>query len=245
MLARRANPAREHDRIAQQIHNKRVCCFADQGQIVYFDGVSEQIICDINEIPMTMNGAALHNVRNALGAVGVASAMRYNAEQIHLGLLHFNSDEKDNPGRLNSFELSNSARVIIDFAHNAHSVAAVVDTVECMPARRKWALFGSAGDRSDLEIRAIAEGVCKMKPDHVVIVEVENYLRGRASGEVSAIMQQACLDSGIKQDKIKLVESPLAGVKHAVSNMQAEDLGLFLVLSEREAVIDFLRLQSN
>ena len=232
---------RNHDRIQQQIENKRYCCFTDKGKIVYFDGVSEQAVCDINEIPMTMSGAALHNVRNALGAVGVASAMGYNLEQIHSGLLHFNSDEKDNPGRMNNFKLKNGARVLIDFAHNAHSVAAVVDTVERMPARQKWALFGSAGDRSNLEIRAIAEGVCKMKPDHVVIVEVEKYLRGRVSGDVSAVMQQACLDYGLKQNQIEFAESPLAGVKQAVSRMQAEDLGLFLVLSERDAVIEFLK----
>ena len=192
-----------------------------------------------------MKGAALHNVRNALGAVGVASAMGYNLEQIHSGLLHFNSDEKDNPGRLNSFKLKNGARVLIDFAHNAHSVAAVVDTVERMPARQKWALFGSAGDRSDDEIRAIAEGVCKMNPDHVVIAEVEKYLRGRELGEVSEIMKQACLDSGLTEDQVLFAESPLAGVKLAVSKIQADDLGLFLVLSERDAVIDFLRSQGD
>jgi len=232
---------RNHDLIRQQIKNKLKCCFTEQGKIVYFDGVLEQTVCNINEIPMTMNGAALHNVRNALGAVGVASAMGYNLEQIQSGLLRFNSDEKDNPGRLNSFKLKTGARVLVDFAHNAHSVAAVVDTVERMPARQKWALFGSAGDRSNDEIRAIAEGVCQMNPGHVVIVEVEKYLRGRESGEVSEIMKQACLDSGLKPDQIEFADSPLAGVKQAVSGMQAEDLGLFLVLSERDAVIEFVR----
>ena len=153
--------------------------------------------------------------------------------------------KKITPGRLNNFKLENGARVLIDFAHNAHSVAAVVSTVERMPARQKWALFGSAGDRSDAEIRAIAEGVCKMKPDRVVIVEVEKYLRGRASGEVSKIMQQTCLDSGLKQDQIEFAESPLAGVKLAVTEMQADDLGLFLVLSERDEVIEFVRGQTN
>ena len=232
---------KNHDLIQRQMADKQPCCFTEEGQIVYFDGASEQPVCTINEIPMTLGGAALHNVRNALGAVGVASAMGYSVEQIHAGLLNFNSDEKDNPGRLNSFKLENGARVLIDFAHNAHSVAAVVDTVERMSARQKWALFGSAGDRSDDEIQAIAEGVCKMKPDHVVIVEVEEYLRGRASGEVSAIMRQVCLDSGLLQDQIEFSESPLAGVQLALSKMQPDDLGLFLVLSERDEVIKFVR----
>ncbi len=228
-------------RIQQQIKNHGRCCFNENGYIVSFDGQQFEQICAINDIPMTLNGAALHNVRNALGAVGVATAMGYSIVQMAAGLSHFNSDERDNPGRLNSFELENSARVIVDFAHNAHSVAAVADTVGRMPARQKWALFGSAGDRSDDEIAAIAHGVCALAPDYVVITEIEDYLRGRALGEVSEIMKQACLKSGLAENQMIFAESPLAGVKLAVARMQAEDLGLFLVLSEREQVIDYLK----
>ena len=234
---------KSNPRIQQQINGRGRCCFVDNDSIVNFDGDSLEQICNINDIPMTLNGVALHNVRNALGATGVASAMDYTAEQIGAGLCRFNSDERDNPGRLNHFQLTNGARVIIDFAHNAHSVEAVTSTVGRMPAREKWALFGSAGDRSDDEIAAIAGGVCAIEPDHVVIVEVESYLRGRTSGEVSEIMKQACLQSGIAEDRIHFAKSPLAGVKFAIQRMQADDLGMFLVLSERDQVIDYIKSQ--
>ncbi len=234
---------KSNPQIQQQIENHGRCCFSENGYIVSFDGQQIEQICAVDDIPMTLNGAALHNVRNALGAVGVAAAMGYSSAQMATGLSHFNSDERDNPGRLNGFELKNSARAIVDFAHNAHSVAAVTDTVGRMSARQKWALFGSAGDRSDEEIAAIARGVCALEPDYVVIAEVEDYLRGRALGEVSEIMKQACLQSGLAENRIIFANSPLAGVKLAVSRMQADDLGLFLVLSERDQVIDYLKLQ--
>lgn len=234
---------KSNPRIQQQINNRGRCCFVDDGSIVNFDGDSLEQICNINDIPMTLDGVALHNVRNALGATGVASAMDYSAEQIGAGLCRFNSDERDNPGRLNHFQLANGPRVIVDFAHNAHSVEAVTSTVGRMPARQKWALFGSAGDRSDEEIEAIARGVCAIKPDQVVIVEVEDYLRGRASGEVSEIMKQACLQSGMAETRIHLAESPLTGVKLAIERMQADDLGMFLVLSERDQVINYIKSQ--
>ena len=227
--------------IQQQLNNQGRCCFTDAGNLINFDGHQLQQICSINEIPMTLNGAALHNVRNALGAIGLASSMSYSVAQISAGLCHFNSDEYDNPGRLNSFELENSSRAIIDFAHNAHSVEAVVDTVSRMPARQKWALFGAAGDRSDDEIAAIASGVCALAPDQVVIVEVEPYLRGRALGEVTELMKQTCLRCKLSEKQINFAESPLAGVKLALDRMQANDLGLFLVLSERDEVIDYVR----
>ena len=134
-------------------------------------------------------------------------------------------------------------RVIIDFAHNAHSVEAVTDTVKRMAARQKWALFGSAGDRSDDEIKAIAQGVCSINPDRVVIVEIEQYVRGRAPGEVSEIIKQACVDSGIAESQLCFADSPLSGVKLALAQMQADDLGLFLVLSERDEIISYLKQQ--
>ncbi|MDH3221147.1 MAG: Mur ligase family protein [Gammaproteobacteria bacterium] len=226
--------------IRQQLDDRGRCCFAEAGEIINFDGDRFTKICDIAAIPMTLNGAARHNVSNALGAVGIASAMGYGDDQIRAGLCHFYSDARDNPGRMNIFELENSVRVVVDFAHNAHGVAAVVDTVAHLPARRKWALFGSAGDRSDDEIAAIASGVCAIDPDCVVITELDKYLRGRAPGEVGEIMKRACLQQGLAQDRIHIAESPMAGVRYALERMQAEDLGLFLVLSQREQVIDYL-----
>jgi len=230
-----ANPV-----IQRQIARQGTCCFAEAGEILRFDGNDPIRICAIDAIPMTLKGAARHNVQNALGAVGVASAMGYSDAQISAGLQRFHSDESDNPGRMNIFELENSATVIVDFAHNAHGVAAVVDTARRMAARRKWALFGSAGDRSDAEIAAIAAGVCAIAPDQVVITELESYLRGREPGEVSAIMRRACLEHGLAPGQIHTAESPLAGVHYALERMQADDLGLFLVLSERDQVVDYL-----
>jgi UDP-N-acetylmuramyl tripeptide synthase len=231
----RANPL-----IAQQIDRQGRCCFVEDGDIVRFDGSDSVRICGIDAIPMTLNGAARHNVQNALGAVGVANAMGFTDAQIRDGLQRFRSDESDNPGRMNIFELEHSGRVIVDFAHNAHGVAAVVDTARRMPARRKWALFGSAGDRSDTEIAAIADGICAIDPDQVVITELESYLRGREPGEVSAILRRACLEQGLADNQIHIADSPLAGVRYALEHMEAEDLGLFLVLSEREQVVDYL-----
>jgi cyanophycin synthetase len=232
---------KNHRRIQYQLENRGRCCFAEVGQLFYFDGNSESLICSVEDIPMTMHGAALHNVRNALGAIGTSIAMGISIDHIRHGLNQFRSDASDNPGRLNIFELKNGARVIVDFAHNAHSVGAVVDTVKRMPASRKWILCSSAGDRSDADIRAIAQGLSAMQPDQIVIVEIDHYLRGRAMGEVSSIMKQACLDSGLNARQIHLADSPLAGVSLILPQMLAQDLGLFLVLDQREEVIELLK----
>ena len=231
---------KDQPQIKFQLDTQGRCCYADAGKIIYFDGSEAREICEIGAIPMTIGGAALHNVRNALGAVGVAAALGYSTDQIKQGLTKFNSDEHDNPGRLNTFTLKNGARVIIDFAHNAHSVEAVVDTMQRMPAKNKWVLFGSAGDRSDADMIAIARGVCAINPDHVVIVEIEQYLRGREPGEVSEIMKQACLGSGLAADQLHFASSPLLGVQLAMAELKTDDLGLFLVLAERDEIIQYI-----
>lgn len=228
-------------KIQQQLNSNGCCSFADESKLYYFDGNTISLICSTDSIPMTMHGAALHNVRNALGATGVSIAMGFSIDNIRQGLHAFQSDASDNPGRLNSFELINGARVIVDFAHNAHSVQAVTDTVKRLPANNRWVLCGSAGDRSDTDIRGIAQGVCSMQPDQVVIVEVEAYLRGRALGEVSDIMKQVCRDSGLSDSQIHIAESPLAGVSYALAEMTEQDLGLFLVLDERDEIIELIK----
>jgi cyanophycin synthetase len=228
-------------KIQQQLSDNRCCCFTDEGELFYFDGKTTSLICRIDSIPMTMGGAALHNVCNALGATCVSIAMGFSVDNIRQGLSEFQSDASDNPGRLNSFELKNGTRVIVDFAHNAHSVQAVTDTVKRLPANHRWVLCSSAGDRSDADIRDIAQGVCSMKPDHVVIAEVEAYLRGRELGEVGRIMKQACLDSGLRDAQIHFSNSALSGVSFVLSEMTEQDLGLFLVLDERDEIIDLIK----
>jgi cyanophycin synthetase len=230
----------DHPVIKGQVDSAGRCCYIEQDNIFYFDGQQAHNICEVGQIPMTIGGAALHNVQNALGAVGISMALGYTVEQIRMGLTKFHSDEHDNPGRMNTFKLKNGATIIVDFAHNAHSIEAVANTVQRMPASNRWVLFGSAGDRSDGDMDAIAKGICAINPDQVVIVEIEKYLRGRKPGEVSEVMKNACLDAGLDLGRMRFAESPLEGVKLAIPELQADDLGLFLVLAERDEIIRYI-----
>ena len=232
---------RSNELIVDQINHQTACCFADQGRLIYFDGNQEIDICAINEVPMTLQGAAVHNVSNALGAIAVAKAMGFEHEAIRAGLRNFNSDASDNPGRMNHFTLSSGATVVLDFAHNEHGVSAIVTTLSRMPAEKRWVLFGSAGDRSEEHLRAIASAVCAISPSGVVITEVEQYRRGREAGEVSQILKQACLASGMHEEDILLANDPLSGVHTVVEKLGPKDTGLLLVLDQRDEIIDYLK----
>jgi UDP-N-acetylmuramyl tripeptide synthase len=156
------------------------------------------------------------------------------------GLAAFHNSPQDNPGRCNEFSVD-GARIFVDFAHNPHSIAAVSQTMRNLPAKRRILMLGHAGDRSDQDICELTAGAIKLSPDHVIITEVPDYLRGRQSGEVSEIIRQECLRLGLREQQLSFSEDPLAGTRCALELVEPGDLALLLVFSHRDEVIELLR----
>ncbi|MGB5889109.1 MAG: Mur ligase family protein, partial [Thermoanaerobaculia bacterium] len=137
-------------------------------QIVFDRGPDTQPVTSVESIPLTLGGAARHNVANALGAVGVAVALGVSMEAIRSGLAGFQGDSHDNPGRLNVFELDR-VTAIVDFAHNPHGIKALLEMASAMPARRRLVSTGQAGDRDDDSIRQLASTIADARPDRVIV----------------------------------------------------------------------------
>ena len=97
-----------------------------------------------------------------------------------------------------------------------------------------------AGDRSDDEIRALVEEAFAFRPDHVVIAENREYLRGRQPGVIPALMRAAAISLGCAADQVDLCESPVDGAKRIVSLLRPGDLALLLVHADRQAIFDML-----
>ncbi|WP_220462993.1 Mur ligase family protein [Colwellia sp. MB02u-6] len=214
-------------------------CFVKDQQLVYADANEETSIIGVNDIPMTLNGAALHNIQNALGAIGLAKSLDIDNKAIKNALSKFASNSEDNPGRGNQFNVNN-AQVIMDFAHNVHSMQAMAVTTANIKAERKFLMLSHAGDRTDSEIINMTKTALKMQPDFIIAVEVEPYLRGRALGEVPQLIIDTALAHGIKQHNIFTFKSPFAGAKYIIEQLQANDLALLMVLSEREEITKLL-----
>ena len=160
------------------------------------------------------------------------------------GLASFHNSPHDNPGRCNEFVV-NGARVFVDFAHNPHSIAAVASTMNKVPARKRLLMIGHAGDRTDKDIRDLTAGAFALQPDHVVITELPDYLRGRESGEVSEVIRQECLERGLNDEQMSLTENPLAGVGIALALLTPGDLALLLVHSHRDEIIELLQSRAD
>ncbi len=224
--------------------NKGTLCYLRDDIMVYENEAGATPVLPVNDVAITFNGAARYNIQNALGAIALASALHIDMDYIRQALKQFSSDINDNPGRGNQFRVK-GARVIVDFAHNTHSMKAMADTVIRMPAKRRLLQISAAGDRSNADIQSMTEAAMKMHPELLVIAEIETYLRGRELTEVPKLIAETAIRLGQAKDKIVFVDEPLAGAKLITERLQSQDLALILALTQRQEISALLDSLQN
>jgi len=225
--------------IRQARRSGQPCAFLDQGALTLCDGTHEPWSVSVSDVPITLQGAARHNIYNVLAAMSACAALNIPKEAIKIGLSGFASNPNDNPGRFNEFDF-NGARVFVDYAHNPHAIAAVSDALAQIPAKRRFIMISQPGDRTDQDIIAATTAGLKFRPDKVVVAEISDYLRGRELNETSNIIGKAALNGGINPKHISYFSSPFDGAEIILQQIQQGDLVLLLVLSDRERVFDLL-----
>jgi UDP-N-acetylmuramyl tripeptide synthase len=211
----------------------------DGGRIVLARGKHRSVVTSLADVPITFGGTARHNVANALAAVAGATALGIGIGPIALALGRFGRDVGDNPGRANLLELG-GARILLDYAHNPHGMAALVGVAQTFPARRRLVLLGQAGDRNDEAIRELARAAWALQPDRVVVNEMDQYLRGRALGEVPALLADEFSRLGAPDTSISRVGPEIDGVREALAWARPGDLLVLAVHQDRRAVLGLL-----
>ena len=78
-------------------------------------------------------------------------------------------------------------------------------------------------------------------PDCLVVCEMEQYLRGRALGEIPQLISQHAINSGMQADQIIPAKSPLEGAMKAMDWARKGDVLLILSLTEREQVLELIK----
>ncbi len=196
-------------------------------------------LAGIDDVPLTMGGAARYNVYNALGAAALGLALDLGREAVVRGLCEMRSTTALNPGRGNLFAIG-GARAIVDFAHNPPGVEAATEMAIRMPAGRRLVVLGQAGDRDDDAIRGLARAAWKPGIDRVIVKELPRYLRGRKPGEVPRIIAAELVRVGAPEDAVEIADSELEAVRRAVAWSGPDDL-LLLLLQERSEAVAYLR----
>ncbi len=224
---------KNNPRIIEHVAAGGCAWLLDDGWLQRVDGGECDPLCAVEEMPVTLGGAARHNVANALAAAALTSALGIPLSHIATGLCGM--QPADNPGRSNLHDIDGVA-VLVDFAHNPHAMQAIFDLASAMPAKRRFLAFGQAGDRTDEQIRELARGAWEIGLDEVIVSELRKYHRGREEGEVFGIIRDELRSCGAPTDSVHHVEEELEALELALGRASRGDLIIVLALAAGDAV---------
>ena len=212
----------------------------EDGWLVRREGGAQTRIVEIATVPATLGGAAVYNVSNALGAAALAHALGFTDSAIHQGLLAFDPTPDSSPGRTNMFEVG-GVRILVDFVHNPHGFMAVGRMVRALGPERVGLMVGHAGDRDDEAIRDLARAAWTLAPERVAVKELPNYRRGRAPGEIPALIRSELLRQGAREETVSIHDDEVPAARALLEWCRPGDLLLFASQSQRKAILQLVR----
>ena len=208
--------------------------FSD-GALERWEGGAREALCRAQDIPIALDGAARHNVANALAAAALTASLGVSVADIRRGLTSMT--QADNPGRCNIYDVG-GVNLLVDFAHNPAAMQSLFDMATALPAKRRILLFGQAGDRTDSLIRDLACGAYSIGLNAVVVSELAQYHRGREHKEVFSIIRDELIRCGADRESIYHCEDELQSLNFALDWAQPGDLIIMLDLGRDPAVAE-------
>jgi cyanophycin synthetase len=197
----------------------------------------------VADMPLTVDGTADYNVQNVAGVALAALALGISTATVATVLARFGADPADNPGRLMRYDYR-GAQVLIDYAHNPDGLRGLMNVATRLRRTGRVALLlGQAGNRSNADIEELAVTAARFRPDFVVVKETESYMRGRAPGEVPAILRGGLLRAGLLETSLEVHLSEIGAVKRALAWARPGDVLVMPVHDRavRDEVIALLR----
>ncbi|MFJ3463854.1 cyanophycin synthetase [Achromobacter spanius] len=205
--------------------------YRDGDAIVAAQGADE-VRFPLAEIPLTRNGMITFQVENAMASIAAAWALDLGWDVVRRGLATFVNDAQTAPGRFNVFDYR-GATVIADYGHNPDAIQALVRAVDAMPAKRRSVVISGAGDRRDEDIRMQTEILGAAFDD--VLLYQDQCQRGRADGEVLALLQQGLVGAS-RTTQIDEIHGEFVAIDTALARLNPGDLCLILVDQVEEAL---------
>lgn len=225
----------DHERAASAANH--FAAVVREGELLLRLNGAWQLVGAVRDMPITFGGQATHNVANATAAALLAGVVGVPLEAIRATLATFGLSPADNPGRL-MIRKFGDLTVLMDYAHNPDGVAYLCRTAATIPAKRRALLLGQAGNRDDDQLRALATSAWQTQRfDAVFVKEMPSMLRGRAAGEIPAILRDALIAAGAPAECIHLAPTEFDGVRAALTWANAGDVLVLGVHTERARVL--------
>ncbi len=215
------------------------CTLRDHHALLHLNGTWHDL-GDTRTMPLTLGGAAPHNVANILGASLLAGGLGIPVSCVRDTLHTFGAARTDNPGRLQVYRFG-GVTALVDYAHNPDGIAALCATARTLPAQRRLLVIGQAGDRDDALLRALADAAWSVMPfDRVIIKEMVEMLRGRAAGEIPAVLRDELLRVGAQADAIDVAPSEFEAIRRAFAWSRDGDVLVCPVHADKKTALAWL-----
>ena len=189
--------------------------------IVIYDGSKAHTLIAIKDIPITMSGAARHNVQNAMFAAAIAFGLGEDLDKIRKGLRTFVSDAESNPGRSNFYDAL-PFDVIVEYAHNAEALEAAAQFSRCRNVMgQRIAVLWSNGNRVDSHYAALSRAAAAGFDRFICTEPLDK--RGRAPGDISERLARGLREAGVAEDRIDVRNNDEEAVAHALAMARPGD----------------------
>ena len=219
--------------IRKHTENGGLAFVYEDNNLVRIDGDVCELICGASEVPITLAGAAAHNTANALAAAALTEQLGMSLDDMRHGLTTMS--QAANPGRSNLYPVRD-CKVLVDFAHNPEAMQALFTMARAIPAKRRVLCFAQAGDRTDEQIRELAQSAWSIELELVCIAELEKYRRGREQGEVFGIIHDELIKCGAREEQIRYFGTESESFDAALAWAEAGDLVVMLDLGRDSGI---------
>jgi UDP-N-acetylmuramyl tripeptide synthase len=211
---------RNHPVIERHRDAGKKAVFERDGSIVLAEGPHETPLVALARVPLTHGGRVGFNVENSLAAAAAAWAVGVPLGQIRAGLESFNSVMDQVPCRFNLLDYE-GATIVLDYAHNISALESFLEVLGQFPHRLRSAVYSVPGDRSD-EVITLQGEMLGAVYDRVFIYE-DTEVRGRADGEISALIREG-LKKGGRTREVVDIRGSLRAIDTAVAALRRGEL---------------------
>lgn len=197
-------------------------CGVRDGRLVLHAEGADHDLGEVAAMPLTFGGAARYNIANLAAAALAAHALGVAPETLRALFARFGRERADNPGRLQHWSFG-GIDVFVDYAHNPDGLRGLLELATRARRGRLGLVLGQAGNREDAEIRELAAAAAAFSPDLVVLKDLPGFLRGRADGEVPAILRAELLERGFPVERMPIELDEFEAVRRTLAWARAGD----------------------
>ena len=194
-------------------------------------GTVASLMTPSGELQVRSDLVGAFNLKNLLGAVGVAVALGIPGEKIVDGL----AQAQPAPGRLERVSAPAGVSVFVDFAHSPDALANVLQTMRSLTTGRLILIFGCGGDR-DRGKRPLMGKVAGSLAD-VVVLTSDNprserpaaILRDIEAGIAGTVLPRLRLEALLRQEAMRgydVVPSRREAIRETIRHARTGDVVL-------------------